>query len=120
VPTYGEVFEFAAWAAFLVIGTLLWLAGIRLFLNSKISRRKKILWPLFLVSLGLGIGSLLPLASIRNKCLLLFAVLPALAVVDIKLARSNRTFSFWLQACAFEVYTVFATTVITRVVLGAH
>ena len=120
VSAYREMFEVAAWAVFLVFGTLLWLAGARLFLQSSLSRRKKIVWLLVLVVLGFGISRILPLAAIRNRCLLLIAVLPVLAIVDIKLARSNRTFSFWFRACAFELCTVFGTAALARAILGTR
>lgn len=111
--------DMSAWVVFIGLGSILWLSGVRLFVNSALTRRRKITWSIALVTVGLAIGFLVPLASIRNKCLLLIAVLPLLAVVDIKLARSNRSFFFWLRACAFEVCTVFGSAALTRLVLGA-
>lgn len=108
----------SAWVVFIGLVPILWLSGVRLFVNSALTRRRKIAWSFALAAAGLAIGFLLPLASIRNKCLLLIAVLPLLAVVDIKLARSNRSFFFWFRACAFEVSTVFGSAALTRLVLG--
>jgi hypothetical protein len=118
VQYHREVLDTSAWVVFIGLVPILWLSGVRLFVHSTLTRRRKIVWSVALVTVGLGIGFLLPLASIRNKCLLLIAVLPLLAVVDIKLAWSNRSFSFWFRACAFEVCTVFGSAAITRLVLG--
>lgn len=115
---HREVLDAFAWVVFIGLVPTLWLSGVRLFVNSTLTRRRKVVWSTVLVSVGLAIGFLLPLTSIRNKCLLLIAVLPLLAVVDIKLARSNRSFFFWFRACAFEVSTVFGSAALTRLVLG--
>jgi hypothetical protein len=45
--------------------------------------------------------------------------LPVIAVIDVKLARSNRSFRFWFRACAFEVCTLFGSAAITRAVQRA-
>jgi hypothetical protein len=107
----------SAWVVFIGLVPILWLSGVRLFVNSALTRRGKIAWSAALVSVDLAIGFLLPLASIRNKCLLPIAMLPLLAAADIKLARSNRSFFFWFRACAFEVSTVFGSAALTRLVL---
>ncbi len=104
----------AAWVAFLVILPPLWASGVWLFARSALSPRHKLLWTLFLLAVGAGIGLLLPLAGIRNRFFLLLAVLPVLAVVDVRLARSSRSFLFWLRACAFEICTVFAVAALVR------
>jgi len=110
--------EEIAWAVFLGVGSILWVAGIRLFLRSGLTRRKKVGWTAFLVAVGAGVGLLLPLSAIRGKFLLLLAALPLLALLDVKLAGSNRTFSFWLRACGFEICTVFGSAAILRWCLG--
>jgi len=35
--------------------------------------------------------------------------------VDIRLAKSNRSFVFWFRACEFEVCTVFGSAANTRI-----
>jgi len=107
-----------AWVIFFGFGPLLWMSGLRLFLESPLSRPKKIGWSVMLIVLGVAIGGVLPLAAIRNRFLLLAAALPLLAMADVKIARSNRTFSFWFRACAFEVCTVFASAAITRSIVA--
>ena len=96
---------------------LLWASGAWLFAHSGLTARKKTLWALFLVCIGVVVGLLLPLSAIRNRFLILMALLPVLALVDLKLAKSKRTFLFWVRACSFEVCTVFACAVLTRLVL---
>lgn len=107
------------WLLFFGAGLLLWASGILLFARSNLSPAKKVGWTAFLVAAGVAIGSLLPLTSIRNRFLLLLAVLPVLAVIDLRLARSNRNFWFWFRACAFEICTVFGSAAVTRAVIGA-
>ena len=106
-----------AWLAFFALMPPLWVSGVWLFARSGLTRRRKILWALFLLGVGAAVGWFLPLASIRNRFLVLLALLPALALVDIKLAKSNRTFLFWLRACSFEICTVFASAALTRLAL---
>jgi hypothetical protein len=106
-----------AWAVFFGAVPVLWASGIILFVRSEMPRAKKIGWALFLVTVGVAVGSLLPLSAIRNRLLLVLAVLPILAVIDVELSRSNRSFWFWFRACAFEVCTVFGSAAITRAVL---
>jgi hypothetical protein len=108
-----------AWAFFFGAGGILWASGILLFAKSRLSRTRKIVWTLLLVAVGAAIGALLSLDAIRNRFLILLAALPLLAFVDVRIARSNRNFSFWFRACAFEVCTVFGTAAITRAVLRA-
>jgi hypothetical protein len=103
-----------SWAVFLVAGPILWVAGVRLFLRSGLTRERKILWAVFLVLLGGGIGFWMPLPSIRSRFLLLLAVLPVLAFLDTRLASSRRGFLFWFRACAFEVCTVFGSAALVR------
>ena len=106
--------EMAGWAVFFGLGAVLWASGIRLFLRSALSRPMKIGWTLVLTASGAVIGSLLSLPQIRNRFLVLLVALPILAIADIQLARSNRSFSFWVRACAFEICTVFASAAIVR------
>ena len=93
------------------------MSGVRLFLRSPLSNRRKFGWILFLLFAGAAIGCLLPLPDIRNRFLVLLVGLPLLAIIDVKLARSNRRWSFWFRACSFEICTVFGTAAITRLVL---
>jgi hypothetical protein len=113
-----KLLDVVGWLLFFGAGLLLWASGVLLFVKSDLSPAKKLGWTAFLVAAGAAIGSFLPLSSIRNRFLLLLAVLPVLAVVDVRLARSNRSFWFWFRACAFEVCTVFGSAAITRAVLG--
>jgi hypothetical protein len=106
-----------AWVTFLILVPLLWASGFRLFIRSTFPAAKKIGWSLFLVLVGLAVGALLPLPGIRNRFALLLLALPLLAIVDIQLAKSNRTFLFWFRACAFEVCTVFGVAALTRFLL---
>ncbi len=107
-----------AWFVFVCLIVPLWVSGVTLFVHSGLRIRKKVLWSVFLVAVGIAIGVLLPLAGIRNRFFLLLALLPALAFSDVKLASSHRTFLFWFRACAFEVCTVFASAALTRLVLS--
>ncbi len=100
---------------FLVVAAaIIWLAGLRLFLHSGLSRRRKILWTAFLVSVGAAIGLLLTGRQVLEKFLILLALLPVLASIDVVLMRSGRGLSFWIRACGFEVTTVFAVARFTR------
>ncbi|MEX1185976.1 MAG: hypothetical protein WEA80_05245 [Gemmatimonadaceae bacterium] len=91
--------------------------GLRLFLRSDLSRRKKVAWTVFLLLAGFGIGLLLPLAELWSKFLVLVVILPALGLADVWLLRSGRSLSFWIRACGFEVCTVFGTAAATRLLL---
>jgi hypothetical protein len=106
-----------AWVAFFTIVPLLWANGVRLFVGSALPAPRKAAWSVLLVLIGVAVGALLPLAGIRNRFALLLLALPLLAIVDIRLARSNRTFSYWFRACAFEICTVFGVAAVTRLVL---
>jgi hypothetical protein len=108
-----------AWGIFFGVGPILWASGILLFVTSSLPPAKKVAWAAFLVAVGAAIGFFLPLVSIRNRFLLLIASLPILALIDVRLARSNRNFRFWFRACAFEICTVFGSAAITRAVMGA-
>jgi hypothetical protein len=112
-----EVLDLLAWAVFLGIGPILWASGVVLFLRSALSRLRKTGWTLFLVSVGIAIGYVLPLPGIRNRFLVLLVGLPILAVVDVKLAKSSRRFSFWFRACSFEICTIFGTAAATRLMV---
>lgn len=107
----------AAWFIFFGLLPLLWASGVWLFAHSGLTARKKALWTTFLVIVGAPIGLLLPLVAIRTRFLVLLVLLPVLALIDIKLARSERTFLFWLRACSFEICTVFGCAALTRLAL---
>ncbi len=112
--------ENLAWVAFFALVSLLWVSGARLFARSALTRGRKIVWTLLLLGIGGVIGFLLPLHGIRDRFLIVLALLPILALIDIKLARSNRTFSFWFRACSFEVCTVFGFALLTRLALDGR
>jgi hypothetical protein len=106
--------------AYIAVGVaagLLWLAGLRLFLQSDLSRARKSGWAVFLLLVGIGIGILLPLEQIWSKFVLLLMILPVLAFIDVVLLRSSRGFIFWVRACGFEVCTVFGAAVTVRYLL---
>jgi hypothetical protein len=107
------------WLLFFGAGLLLWASGVFLFARSNLSPAKKVGWTTFLVAAGVAIGFFLPLVSIRNRFVLLIAALPILALIDVRLARSNRSYQFWFRACAFEICTVFGSAAVTRAVIGA-
>ncbi len=107
-----------AWFAFFGLMPLLWASGVWLFAHSALAARRRAFWAAFLAAVGVAVGLLLPLDAIRNRFLVLLALLPLLAFADLKLARSNRTFLFWLRACSFEVCTVFACATLTRLALS--
>jgi hypothetical protein len=93
----------------IVVGTgVVWFAGLRLFLQSGLSRTRKVGWTAFLILVGIGIGIVLPLREVWSKFVLLIVILPVLGLVDVLLLRSGRRLSFWIRACGFEVCTVFA------------
>src|SRR2546430_5120453 len=101
-----KLLDVVAWATFVGLGSVLWVSGVRLFVRSSLSRPWKIVWVLFLVFVGIGIGYALPLSGIRNRFLALLVALPLLAIIDVKLAKSNRRLSSWFRACSFEICTV--------------
>lgn len=107
-----------AWIAFIAALPVLWLTGLRLFLQTDLTRLKRVLWPIALAAVGVCAGYLLSLTAIRDRFLAILLAVPILSLVDIKLARSNRTFLFWFRACAFEVSTVFGAAAATRLALG--
>ena len=109
-----------ATAGFLTILCLLWASGVSLFVRASLTRRRKVLWTLLLVGIGVGIGVVLPLDAIRNRFMFLLLLLPVLALIDVKVARSNRSFLFWFRACSFEISTVFLAAALTRGVLNAR
>jgi hypothetical protein len=96
---------------------VLWLSGLRLFLRTDLSRRRKIGWSAFLVLVGVGVGAVLPLEQVWSKFLWLLAILPVLGAADVFLLRSGRGLSFWIRACGFEVCTVFAAAAGARYLL---
>lgn len=102
----------------LVIGAgVLWFAGLRLFLQSGLSRSRKVGWTAFLVLVGIGIGVLLPLGQVWRKFILLIVLLPALGLADVLLLQSGRGLTFWIRACGFEVCTVFGAAAAARFLL---
>ena len=96
---------------------VLWFAGLRLFLQSGLSRGKKIRWTLFLLLIGVGIAALLPLNQVFSKFLLMILILPFLGFMDVMLIRSGRSMSFWIRACGFEACTVFGMAAVARFLL---
>ena len=104
---------------FAVMGAagVLWVAGLRLFLQSNLSRRRKAGWTAFLALVGVGIGIVLPLGDMWRKFVLLMVILPVLGTADVLLLASRRGLSFWIRACGFEVCTVFALAAAARFVL---
>jgi hypothetical protein len=102
----------------LVIGAgVLWFAGLRLFLQSGLSRARMVGWTALLGLVGVGIGVVLPLSQLWSKFFLLILILPVLGLVDVLLLKSGRGLSFWIRACGFEVCTVFGAAAAARVLL---
>jgi hypothetical protein len=112
-----NLIDVVAWAIFVGLGPVLWVSGVRLFVRSSLSRRWKTVWVLFLVFVGIGIGYALPLPGIRNRFLALLVALPLLAIIDSRLAKSNRRLSFWFRACSFEICTVFGIAAVARLTI---
>jgi hypothetical protein len=106
-------------AVFLAVLCVLWVSGVLLFVRASLTRRRKAVWTLLLVTVGIAVGIVLPLRTIQNRFLFLVLLLPVLAVIDIKIARSNRSFLFWFRACSFEISTVFLAATVTRGALEA-
>lgn len=96
---------------------VVWLAGLRLFLQSDLSRTRKAGWTAFLVLVGIGIGMVLPLSEVWSKFLVLVVILPLLGLADVWLLQSGRGLLFWIRACGFEVCTVFGVAAASRFVL---
>lgn len=107
----------AAVAPVLVVAAALWGAGLSLFLQSRMTTRRKIAWSCFLVLIGLCVGVVLPLRDIWNKFLWMMAVLPLIAAADVFVFRSTRGLTYWIRACGFEVGTVFALAAAVRYAL---
>jgi hypothetical protein len=79
----------------IVIGVgVLWFAGLRPFLQSDLSRNRKVGWTAFLFLVGIGIRVVLPLSQVWSKFFLLIVFLPVLGLTDILLLRSGRSMSF--------------------------
>ena len=101
-----------------VVGTgVAWFAGLRLFLQSGLSRTRKVGWTAFLILVGIGIGIVLPLHEVWSKFVLLIVILPVLGFADLLLLRSRRGLSFWIRACGFEVCSVFGAAALARFLL---
>ena len=98
----------------IVVAGVVWFAGCRLFLQSDLSRTRKVGWTAFLVLVGIGIGVVLPLSQVWTKFLLLIVILPVLGLADVLLLRSGRGLSFWIRACGFEVCTAFGVAAASR------
>jgi len=90
--------------------------GLRLFIQSDLSTRRKVAWSAFLVLVGAAIGMLLSLNQIWHKGLLLLVALPVLAAADRLLLGGRRSLGFWIRACGFEVCTVFGVAAAARYV----
>lgn len=104
---------------FFGIGPLLWASGLILFLRSPSSLRRKVIWTLVLVTMGVVVGWLLPASAIREKFAIVIVLLPLLALADVTLMSSHRGFMFWLRACGFEICTVFAVAAWCRFVINS-
>ncbi len=98
----------------LIAAAVLWVAGLRLFLRTELSRHHKFAWTAVLLAAGVVIGLLLTRTQVWDKFLLILALLPVLAAVDLVLMRSGRGLTFWVRACGFEVVTVFGLASVTR------
>ncbi|MFZ2489907.1 MAG: hypothetical protein WA208_00345 [Thermoanaerobaculia bacterium] len=96
---------------------ILWLAGLRLFLQTDSSRGRKLGWTALLLLVGIAIGVVLPSSQVWSKFLWLIAILPVLGLADVWLLRSGRGLSYWIRACGFEVCTVFGAAAAARYVL---
>lgn len=96
---------------------VVWIAGLRLFLQSDLSRTRKLGWTAFLLLVGTGIAIVLPLSQVWSKFFLLILILPVLGFADVLLLRSGRSLSFWIRACGFEVCTVFGAAAAARYLL---
>jgi hypothetical protein len=103
---------------FFGVGPLLWTSGLVLFLRSPLSPRRKAIWTSVLVAIGAVIGLLLSASAIREKFAIVLALLPLLALADVKLMSSHRGFLFWLRGCGFEICTVFAVAAWCRFVIS--
>jgi hypothetical protein len=101
----------------MVGASILWVAGLRLFLSSDLTRTRKMRWTAILVFTGIGIGVMLPLGQVWSKFLVVLLIIPALALADVALLRARRGVTFWVRACGFEVVTVFAVAVTVRLLL---
>lgn len=110
--------EFVARIAIVTGATVLWFAGLRLFLQSDLPRTRKVGWTAFLVLVGIGIGVVLPLSQVWRKFCVLLVILPLLGFADVWLLRSARSLSFWIRACGFEACTVFGAAAAARFALN--
>jgi len=109
-----RILEAIGWLIFAGVGPLLWISGLRLFVRANLSLTRKLLWAGLLLGVGAALGLYFPLRVIRNQYLVVLLILPVLAFVDTKLARSAYSPSFWYRACAFEVFTVFGAAAMLR------
>lgn len=100
-----------------VLGAVLWFAGLRLFLHSGLSLRRKLIWSAVLILMGGAIGVLLSIHALSVRFLILLCALPLLGLADVVLLHSSRGISFWVRACGFEVCTVFAAAAAVRLAL---
>jgi len=104
-------------AAAVAIAAALWAAGLRQFVRAPLSTRRKVVWSGLLVVIGAGVGTVLPASQLWSKFLLVFALLPLVTAADVFLFRANKSLGYWIQACGFEVVTVFAAASLTRYAL---
>jgi len=109
--------EFLVRIAIVVGASVVWFAGLRLFLQSDLSRTRKAGWTALLVFVGICVGVVLPLSQVWSKFFLLIVILPVLGLADVLLLRSRRGLSFWIRACGFEVCTVFGAAAAARCLL---
>ncbi len=57
---------------------------------------------------------MLPLSELRSKFLMVLALVPLLAAVDVWLLRSEHGLTFWIRACGFEACSVFGAAAVAR------
>lgn len=107
------------WIVILGAGGL-WIAGLRLFIRSPLSTRRKWSWATLLVAAGIAIGVILRADQIWSRFLLLSAILPFLAALDHFLVNRERGLSFWIRACGFEIVSVFGVAAIVRWAIGVR
>lgn len=119
VPDDGMTVDVLFRCLVVIAAGVLWLVGLRLFLGTTLSGRRKMTWTACLLGTGGAIGVLLTGPQVWQRFLILFLLVPVLGVIDIALLRARRGLSFWIRACGFEVGTVFGMAAGTRLLCDA-